>query len=180
MKVRNVRFLQACFGALLAAMICAGALVSTPTVALASSSQPAKSREQILDRATKWVKKKVRYSQNGYYKGYRRDCSGFVSMAWGLRGSYTSSSIRSQAKRISIRNLKLGDAIRVPGHVSIFAGWKNKDKGLYYAMEQTTWGDHAKKHVRKIASNAVALRSKHLARPTVSAANYKASQVITA
>ena len=33
----------------------------------------------------------------GYYRGYRRDCSGMVSMAWRLRTSYTSTTIRSRA-----------------------------------------------------------------------------------
>ena len=55
-------------------------------------------RPEVLKRAEHWIKKRVQYSQSSYYQGYRRDCSGFVSMAWKLKTSYTSSTISSAAK----------------------------------------------------------------------------------
>ena len=135
----------------------------------ASLSAPAQAhaitRAKILKRSNHWVKKRVPYSQGGYYKGYRRDCSGFVSMSWRLKKSYSTRTISKRAKRIKISSLKPGDAVLKPGHVSIFGGWKNKRKRTYYALEETTWGSHAKKRVRKIPRGAKALRRKGLTSP---------------
>jgi len=137
--------------------------------AILSLSAPAPAhaitRAKILKRANHWVHKRVRYSQRSYYRGYRRDCSGFVSMAWGLKKSYTTRTISKRARRIRISSLRPGDAVLTRGHVSIFGGWKSKRKHTYYALEETTWGSHAKKHVRKIPHHAKALRRKGLTKP---------------
>lgn len=118
-------------------------------------------RSQVMKRAKVWVDRKVPYSQRGTYQGYRRDCSGFVSMAWKLKSSYTTRSLSSKGKRIAVSSLKPGDAVLVPGrHVSIFGGWKNKAKRQFWAYEETTWGSHAKKRVRTVPHNARALRYK--------------------
>jgi len=122
-------------------------------------------RTKIMKRAKSWVHKKVPYSQSGHYRGYRRDCSGFVSMAWGLKKSYTTRTISKRAKRIRVSSLRPGDAVLLPGHVSIFGGWKSKKHRTYYALEETTWGSHAKKRVRKIPHGAKALRRKGLTKP---------------
>lgn len=37
-----------------------------------------------MARGQKWVDKNVPYNQNKTYDGYRTDCSGFVSMCWGV------------------------------------------------------------------------------------------------
>jgi hypothetical protein len=115
-------------------------------------------RATVLKRANHWIKKRVQYSQSSYYQGYRRDCSGFVSMAWKLKKSYTSSTIGSKAKKISWRKLKPGDAVRRPGHVEIFAGWKNKSKRQYWALEESTWGKPALRRVKKFKSGYTALK----------------------
>ncbi len=118
-------------------------------------------RAGVLKRANHWVKKRVPYSQRGYYRGYRRDCSGFVSMAWNLKTSYSTRTIGSRAKRIAITSLKPGDAVLVRGrHVSIFGGWANKKRRSFIALEQTTWGSTARKRVRTIPRRAVAIRRK--------------------
>ncbi len=123
-------------------------------------------RQKIIERANHWVKKRVRYSQHSTYRGYRRDCSGFVSMSWKLGKSYSTSDISRRARRIKVSSLKPGDAVLIPGrHVSIFGGWKNKRKRTYYALEETTWGSHAKKRVRKIPHGARALRRKGVTTP---------------
>lgn len=142
--------------ALLVVAIAATAFISTPAQAHAIT------REQVMKRAKVWVKKKVPYSQRRHYRGYRRDCSGFVSMAWKLGRSYSTRTISSRAKRIPVRALQPGDAVLKPGHVSLFGGWKNKKARTYYALEQTTWGSHAKKRVRKIPRGAKALRYKKI------------------
>jgi hypothetical protein len=146
-----------------------GAALVAIFVAAASLSAPARAhaitRTKILKRARVWVKKRVPYSQSGYRRGYRRDCSGFVSMAWGLKKSYTTRTISKRARRIHISSLKPGDAVLIPGHVSIFGGWKSKRKRTYWAFEETTWGSHAKRRVRRIPHGAKALRRKGLTAP---------------
>ncbi len=145
--------------ALLVVAIAATVVISAPAQAQAIT------REQVMKRAKVWVKKKVPYSQRRHYRGYRRDCSGFVSMAWKLGRSYSTRTISSRAKRIPVRALQPGDAVLKPGHVSLFGGWKNKKARTYYALEQTTWGSHAKKRVRKIPRGAKALRYKKISTP---------------
>lgn len=136
------------------------ALSATFLLATNVATAHAITRPEVIKRANHWIKKKVRYSQSGYYQGYRRDCSGFVSMAWKLKSSYTSSSIRSRARRISASRLKPGDAVRRSGHVEIFGGWKSKRKRLYYALEESTWGKPALRRVKKFKRGYSALRLK--------------------
>lgn len=136
----------------LAAAIVAASMIIAPAPAAAIT------RAEIIARSKKWVAKRVPYSQHRYHRGYRQDCSGFVSMAWRLKRSYTSRTLHTRAKRVPIAKLKPGDAVWKPGHVSIFGGWKNKKKRQYYALEQTQWGSHAKRRVRTIPRNAKGLR----------------------
>jgi hypothetical protein len=128
------------------------------TIGVQTAPASAITRAEVISRAHVWVKRRVRYSQSGYYRGYRRDCSGMVSMAWNLKKSYTSSTIRSAARRISKGQLQPGDAVRYPGHVAVFAGWKNKRKGTYYVMEQSGQGKPAAKRVKKWKRGSQALR----------------------
>ncbi|MDZ4170461.1 MAG: hypothetical protein U1E26_12550 [Coriobacteriia bacterium] len=160
MKVTTARLtVRALASAVIAAAVLATALLSGP------ASAQAITRSTILARSKTWIVKQIPYSQHRYYRGYRQDCSGFVSMAWGLKRSYTSRNISSVARRIPVSKLKPGDAVWKPGHVSIFGGWKNKQKRQYYALEQTTWGSHAKRRVRTIPSRGKALRYKGVRTP---------------
>lgn len=124
-------------------------------------------RDDVLRRARSWVAKGVRYSQRGTYQGYRRDCSGMVSMAWRLDRSYSSRTIASRARRIAISRLRPGDAVLTPGHVEIFGSWKNKKRGTYVAITQTSWGGRAQARVRKMSRRAKGLRLKTIAEPKV-------------
>lgn len=160
MKVRTVRpVARSLVSAGLAVAILATATFSAPAQAEALT------RKQIIARAKSWVAKRVPYSQSRYYRGYRQDCSGFVSMAWGLKRSYTTRTISKRAKRIPLTSLQPGDAVLVRGHVSLFGGWKNKSKRRYYALEQTTWGSHAKFRVRTAPKRAKGLRLRGLTIP---------------
>ncbi|MFD9335106.1 peptidoglycan-binding protein [Streptomyces sp. NPDC060028] len=103
-------------------------------------------REQIIARAQVWVNAKVPYSMNRYWSdGYRMDCSGFVSQAWGLRDNQWTGSLASYGTRISKGELKPGDMLLfhnsanpVAGsHVVIFGGWANSAKTQYIAYDQT-------------------------------------------
>jgi hypothetical protein len=129
-------------------------------VLLATNVAPAHaiSRPEVLKRANSWIKKKIMYSQSAHYEGYRRDCSGFVSMAWKLKTSYTSSTIVGVSTKISMSALKPGDAVRRSGHVEIFDGWKNEKKKQYWALEEQTWGKPALRAAKKFKSGYTALR----------------------
>lgn len=136
------------------------AVALSAVVILAVNVAPAHAitRAEVLKRANSWIKRRVQYSQSSYYQGYRRDCSGFVSMAWKLKASYTSSDIGSVARAISVGALKPGDAVHRSGHVEIFDGWKNKKKRQYWALEESTWGLPAVRRVKQFKSGYTALR----------------------
>lgn len=155
------------------------AAVLAASIVFAPAPAEAITRKRIMARSKTWVAKRVPYSQARYHRGYRQDCSGFVSMAWKLKRSYTTRTIHARTKRVKIRNLRVGDAVWKPGHISIFGGWKNKKKRQYYALEQTTWGSHAKKRVRTIPRNAKGLRYKGIEAPRKVATKKRATSPVT-
>ncbi|MEV0403496.1 hypothetical protein [Actinoallomurus sp. NPDC050550] len=107
-------------------------------------------RAQMITRAKSWLGK-VWYSQINYhcnkYGNYRQDCSGFVSMAWGLhsKNEWTGTLI---AKKYSSpikdwkKNIMQGDAVtRQPqssahGHVALVE--KRTSKGVWVLQENQT------------------------------------------
>ncbi|MFC9325779.1 peptidoglycan-binding protein [Kitasatospora sp. NPDC057015] len=104
-------------------------------------------REQIIARAQGWVDQKVPYSMSSYWSdGYRQDCSGFVSMAWGLDGSQTTWTLPDFADRITKDELQPGDVLifnnpsnpQSGSHVTIFGGWADSARTSYLAYEQTS------------------------------------------
>ncbi|GAA2470800.1 NlpC/P60 family protein [Winogradskya humida] len=78
--------------------------------------------------------------------GYRRDCSGYVSMALGLSGpGLTTVDLAEQSARIAKAELRPGDLMINPdtdlrGHVVLFAGWVDASMNRYYGYEQTGSG----------------------------------------
>jgi hypothetical protein len=103
-------------------------------------------RDQILQRARTWVEARVPYGMGSYWKdGYRQDCSGFVSMAWGLGSNEWTGTLPGFAERISPEDLRPGDILLFQNphhpakgsHVTIFGGWANASRTLYVAYEQT-------------------------------------------
>ncbi|MFG3102838.1 peptidoglycan-binding protein [Streptomyces sp. NPDC048182] len=107
---------------------------------------PATTRAEIIDRAKKWVTAKVPYSMTAYWSdGYRQDCSGFVSMAWGLPTNEWTGSLGSFADRITKEELQPGDILlfhnaadpEKGSHVVIFGGWTDGTRTGYTAYEQT-------------------------------------------
>ncbi|MFF2194268.1 peptidoglycan-binding protein [Streptomyces sp. NPDC058157] len=104
------------------------------------------SREQIIARAKTWVDAQVPYDMNRYWSdGYRQDCSGLVSMAWGLKDNQWTGSLAAHGTRIGKSELQPGDILLfhnaanpVAGsHVVIFGGWANGERTRYVAYEQT-------------------------------------------
>ncbi len=111
--------------------------------------QAATSRAEILRRAQGWVDQKVPYSMTKYWSdGYRQDCSGFVSMAWGLGSSQTTWTLPDFADRISKDDLQPGDALiynnakdpQDGSHTVLFGGWVDAAHTKYTALEQTRPG----------------------------------------
>lgn len=95
-------------------------------------------RRDILDRALGRIKHRIGYSQSATTNGYRDDCSGFVSAAWGLKqpGTNTYGLMDSQySHRISENDLQPGDALIAGDHVVLFGGWANAEHTEYIALE---------------------------------------------
>ncbi|MEU6158267.1 peptidoglycan-binding protein [Streptomyces sp. NPDC047130] len=110
-------------------------------------------RDQMIARARTWLTanngKPVPYSMSGTWGGYRRDCSGYVSMALSLGkpglNTVGLATTRSATQRLgSVGQLKKGDLLidynDRPGadfrHVVIFEKWANYAKTAYWAYEQ--------------------------------------------
>lgn len=151
--------LRALVGATLATIMLASIGLAQPASAVAAPKKARTiTRQKVISRAKHWVASRVPYSQSRYHQGYRQDCSGFVSMAWQMGTSYTTRSLPSVGRRISLKQVRAGDAVLAPGHVTIFGGWKNRSKRQYYAFEEPTWGKHATRRVRVLPSGAKILR----------------------
>ncbi|PWK82054.1 hypothetical protein C8D88_115170 [Lentzea atacamensis] len=110
------------------------------------------SRSEIVERACSWLRDSVPYSQTRFHQNehgiYRADCSGFVSMAWGLpgkpearHGGLDTRGLVLVSSLIAPEELRAGDVIiRSEGtsetrHVVIFAAWA-EEPGRYWAYEQ--------------------------------------------
>ncbi|MGW1012904.1 VCBS repeat-containing protein, partial [Streptomyces termitum] len=105
-------------------------------------------RSEVIARAKSWVGKGLDYSWTNYYKGYRMDCSGYVSMAWGLSTSLaTPGFVPGTAEWITKAELKAGDALLdddsgADGHIVLFEEWASSDKSSYWGYEFTPSGVH--------------------------------------
>ncbi|MEV0841772.1 hypothetical protein AB0I55_19720 [Actinocatenispora sera] len=129
------------FGRLLAGAALAVAAVAAPIAA----SAPAQAhtgdpitRHEVMLRAHNWMNRNIQYSQGGTATGpkgkvtYRRDCSGFVSMAWKLKPTgmsapvTTTLSTSKYTHKIAKKNLKKGDILDSAAHVVLFEKWANK------------------------------------------------------
>ncbi|MFF3855716.1 FG-GAP-like repeat-containing protein [Micromonospora sp. NPDC002575] len=123
-------------------------LASTPETAFAASSVGgAITPTEVLSRAKYWYdnRSSINYSQSGYYpdengKDYRRDCSGFVSMAWHLSMSKTTYNMYTVSTQISKSDLQPGDILNSANeHVILFKRWTDQSAGAfeYYAFGST-------------------------------------------
>jgi hypothetical protein len=106
----------------------------------------------MLKRGKSWVTAKVPYSQTGTYCNgygrYRRDCSGLVSMAWGLHKSYWTKTLLGVSKKVSNSKLTAGDALThyptsaAHGHVVLVVSKSSKGVNVY---SEPHTGSHAQK-----------------------------------
>lgn len=132
---------------------------STGGITVGSWNAPI-SRGKVIDRAKYWVNNKRSYSMQATSPGpesnkvWRKDCSAFVSMAWGTYHSsnptgYTTWSLHPSSgygvtKAISKSALRAGDILLITpsengasyGHVGIFEKWANSAKTSWVILEQ--------------------------------------------
>jgi hypothetical protein len=108
-----------------------------------TAAQAADPYDEIIARAKIWVERGVPYSWTTIFQGYRADCSGYVSYAWGLpTPGFTTDTLRFVAAEISKDQLRPGDimnnrGVAEDGHTVIFAGWADASKTRYNAYEQS-------------------------------------------
>ncbi|MGW7819116.1 peptidoglycan-binding protein [Streptomyces puniciscabiei] len=107
---------------------------------------PATTRAKIIDRAKVWVAAQVPYSMESYWTdGYRQDCSGYVSMAWGLPSNEWTGSLDQFGTKITKADLQPGDILlyhnpdnpEKGSHVVIFGGWTDSAHTYYTVYEET-------------------------------------------
>jgi Repeat of unknown function (DUF346) len=108
------------------------------------SNQPM-SRDAMLTRAQSWIDAHVMYSESACYSNsygsYRTDCSGYVSMAWGLYHSYTTSTLGSVSTPIARADLQPGDALLDAGtHVALFVRWSDAANTAPVVDEESDYG----------------------------------------
>lgn len=103
-------------------------------------------RREILERGFSWLDANVAYHQGRFYRGYRTDCSGFISMCWDLDGSYTTSSFAlgggDSFRLASYDDLLPGDALvwrsGGRGHIVLFLGWNDNAHEDACVLEQSS------------------------------------------
>jgi cell wall-associated NlpC family hydrolase len=97
------------------------------------------SRRDILARAEHWVEQGVPYNQGVWHEGYRTDCSGYVSMCWGLGASLVTSTMPQVAHPIAKEDLRAGDVLLnrdvATGHVILFDRWADYAHSSYVGFE---------------------------------------------
>jgi len=99
---------------------------------------------------TAWAGGPVPYLSSGdpadWFQGYRRDCSGYVSMALGLDGpGLNTSGLAGRSTIISKSELLPGDLLintapDLRGHVVLFERWTDASMTSYYGYEQSGGG----------------------------------------
>ncbi|MEV6264236.1 VCBS repeat-containing protein [Streptomyces sp. NPDC051784] len=114
-----------------------------------STTAPAITRSEVIQRAKSWVGQGLDYSWTNYHDGYRMDCSGYVSMAWRLSSSLTTDTFAGAGVTTSISkaDLKPGDALLndaslANGHVVLFGKWVDSARTSYMGYEFTGSGVH--------------------------------------
>jgi hypothetical protein len=128
---------------------CQDALSSVKLQAYASG------RTEIVERGIDWLNRGVTYDANKVFEGYRRDCSGFVSMTWEYAANPNTAlfppfvTTGQYAIALgSFDDLVPGDALnrtyRNPvGHVMLFAGWATFDHREMFLIHEYSTGKPA-------------------------------------
>jgi hypothetical protein len=104
-------------------------------------------RSEVMERAQYWVDHQPGpYNQNAFSpdptnsRDYRRDCSGYVDMAWHANGDYWTGNLANISTGISRSALKAGDILNAAAeHTLIFKSWSNGEhtRFNYYSFGST-------------------------------------------
>ncbi len=91
-------------------------------------------------RAAVWVTRDVPYSQGATFDGYRTDCSGYLSMAWGLaRPGLSTYSLRRVGDFITKPQLRRGDACSAPPPTSCCSTpGRMRSRTSYWGYEESS------------------------------------------
>ena len=112
---------------------------ATPDLSETALGTLSRVRRQIMARAEHWVAQHVPYNQGAWHEGYRMDCSGYISMCWGLRDSLVTSTLPQVAHRIAKEDLRAGDVLLntdvATGHVILFDRWADYAHNSYVGYE---------------------------------------------
>ncbi|GLZ39204.1 VCBS repeat-containing protein [Actinokineospora sp. NBRC 105648] len=108
-------------------------------------------RQQMLVRSQQWIDAHVMYDQASCYTNsngsWRQDCSGFVSMAWGLGTSATTDTLPNYSNVIARADLRPGDILLRRDasiqHVALFVRWADAGKTSPVVREEYTTGQPA-------------------------------------
>ena len=107
-------------------------------------------RAQILQRAQRWLAEQVPYSQTSWWRDadgiYRQDCSGYVSMAWGLDEDidFWTGNLNTVSHVIAADQLQPGDILLSSSHTIIFAGWADAGHTVFDYYEESHPGTDAR------------------------------------
>ena len=100
-------------------------------------------RAQIMQRALAWVEQQVPYSQTAWWVdaegSYRQDCSGYVSMAWGLDQAidFWTGNLATVSYPIAAAQLLPGDILLSTTHTVLFAGWADGAHTVFDFYEES-------------------------------------------
>lgn len=121
------------------------------TIADIRAQAAAAGRSEILERGISWLEAGVIYNRQASYEGFRRDCSGFLSMCWQLSANPSTAWFPPFVEGTyavslgSLDELAPGDAVnrtyRKPyGHIMLFAGWAAPDHSQLYFIHHYATG----------------------------------------
>ncbi|MEV2240406.1 FG-GAP-like repeat-containing protein [Micromonospora sp. NPDC049891] len=114
--------------------------------ATASSIGGPITRAEIMQRAQGWVDHQPGpYSQRAFSwdpprtRKYRRDCSGYVGMAWHLNADPSTHTLHNFSNQINKADLQPGDILNIAAkHVVLFKSWKTDRRHFtYYTFGST-------------------------------------------
>ncbi|MFJ8442260.1 NlpC/P60 family protein [Kitasatospora griseola] len=97
-------------------------------------------RRAMVERALERAEHKLGYSQGAVTNGYRVDCSGLVSCAWGLSGPGLNTIGLMQSSvshHIGKNDLQPGDAMISNDHTVLFGGWVDAAHTRYIGIEDS-------------------------------------------
>ncbi|WP_229070814.1 glycoside hydrolase [Actinoplanes sp. DH11] len=131
-----------------------GSCLSPCTVTVAATGTACGVPAAVFDRAKTWLTAwnggPVPYLSSGnpadWHAGYRRDCSGYVSMALGLPGpGLNTAALAARSQPLTQADLQPGDLLINPapnlrGHVVLFERWADAAMTRYWGYEQSGSG----------------------------------------